>query len=524
MINGSLSRALRRSQSCTEYSRTSRFAFSKQPRQGKTKRTTWTPQPGPQTLALESLADDTYYGGAAGGGKTDGLLGIATSAHERSLIFRKHFKDLSWLEERARQILGPGAAFNGTAHRYRWDGKLLEFGSLQHPNDWEKWQGVPHDFLGVDEVTQHVQRVIRTLVAWNRTATPGQRVRAMYTFNPPTTVEGQWILDVLRPWLDPSHPNPALPGELRWFAVVDGKDVEVEGGSPFEHTGPTGEVETIYPRSRTFIPAKLSDNVYYNRDPQYRASLQSLPEPLRSQMLYGDMAAGVKDNEWQIIPTAWIDEAMQRWRERQEEIEGAEIHAVGVDVARSGDDRTAFSDWSILDDGVIAVRLETHAGAATPSGQAVVEILKEHVCTVREVEERGEVREEVVYDEVPATIDVVGVGASPYDIARDADLRIYGINAAGGTKEKSRGGRFGFTNVRALMYWRLREMLDPEGDYLLALPPNRELRAELAAHRYEVTPRGVRVREKDEVRETVGRSPDLADAVALGVLAVRKVL
>jgi hypothetical protein len=31
------------------------------------------------------------------------------------------------------------------------------------------------------------------------------------------------------PWLDPQHPNPAKPGELRWFTNVDGKDTEVDG-------------------------------------------------------------------------------------------------------------------------------------------------------------------------------------------------------------------------------------------------------------------------------------------------------
>ena len=54
------------------------------------------------------------------------------------------------------------------------------------------------------------------------------------------------------PWLDEQHPNPALPGELRWFVRIDGKDTEVEGPEPFEWQG-----ETLYPQSRTFIPAKL---------------------------------------------------------------------------------------------------------------------------------------------------------------------------------------------------------------------------------------------------------------------------
>jgi hypothetical protein len=43
-------------------------------------------------------------------------------------------------------------------------------------------------------------------------------------------------------------------------------------------------------------------------------TLQSLPEPLRSQMLYGDFRAGVQDDPWQVVPTAWVEAAMARWK------------------------------------------------------------------------------------------------------------------------------------------------------------------------------------------------------------------
>ena len=39
----------------------------------------WVPLPGPQTEAYESLADVTFYGGAAGGGKTDLAIGLRLS-------------------------------------------------------------------------------------------------------------------------------------------------------------------------------------------------------------------------------------------------------------------------------------------------------------------------------------------------------------------------------------------------------------------------------------------------------------
>ena len=104
------------------------------------------------------------------------------------------------------------------------------------------------------------------------------------------------MIDRWRAWLDAGHSNPALPGELRWYAMIDDEDMEVEGPAHFEHKG-----EEIIPRSRTFIPAKLADNPFLaNTD--YRAVLQSMPEPLRSKLLFGDHSIGFQDHRWQVIP------------------------------------------------------------------------------------------------------------------------------------------------------------------------------------------------------------------------------
>src|SRR6185295_12338004 len=70
----------------------------------------------------------------------------------------------------------------------------------------------------------------RRLIGWLRTETLGQRTRVIVTFNPPQTEEGRWVYRYWAAWLDPTHPNPAKPGELRWYVVdADGKDQEVPG-------------------------------------------------------------------------------------------------------------------------------------------------------------------------------------------------------------------------------------------------------------------------------------------------------
>ena len=133
--------------------------------------------------------------------------------------------------------------------------------------------------------------------------------------------------------------------------------------------------EEIKPKSRTFIPASLSDNAYY-RDTDYRGQLQSLPEPLRSQLLYGDFQIGFQDNAFQVIPTEWVYAAMRRRTEVQHRLDpSAPLTALGVDVARGGSDQTiivkCYGDW--VDD------LVKQPGAATPDGIIVADyVAAEH--------------------------------------------------------------------------------------------------------------------------------------------------
>jgi hypothetical protein len=54
----------------------------------------WKPLPGPQTQAFESEADELFYGGASGGGKTALLLMLSLHSHEHSVIFRRTYPEL----------------------------------------------------------------------------------------------------------------------------------------------------------------------------------------------------------------------------------------------------------------------------------------------------------------------------------------------------------------------------------------------------------------------------------------------
>lgn len=72
----------------------------------------WLEQVGPQTRALRSEADILFYGGQAGGGKSDLLLGAALTEQEHSIIFRREAVQLTGIEEWLTKILGSRTGYN----------------------------------------------------------------------------------------------------------------------------------------------------------------------------------------------------------------------------------------------------------------------------------------------------------------------------------------------------------------------------------------------------------------------------
>ncbi len=447
----------------------------------------WTPLPGPQTEAWLTDADELFYGGGAGGGKSDLLIGLSITAHHRSRLFRRETTQMLGIIDRSREIIGARGAFRGSSPLI-WrlnDGRVIELAGVKDEDDKRRFQGRPADLIGFDEITEFMSSQYRFLIGWNRSTRPRQRCRVVATGNPPTSAEGEWVIQYWAPWLDAHHPHPAEPGELRWFAVIDGKDVELESSAPFDHKG-----ETVLPRSRTFIPARLHDNPFL-MDSGYASVLQGMPEPLRSQMLYGDFEAGTQDEPWQTIPTAWIRAAQARWTA---DAKPARQTAIGVDVARGGADKTVLAPRY----GVWFGPLQKYPGTETPDGPMVA----------------GLVAKELTHGGY-ANIDVIGVGASVYDVCRMHRLDARPINFAAGSDAYDKSGRLQFVNVRAAAYWAMREALDPDSGDGLMLPPDPELLADLTAPKWSMRTSGIQIESKEDIIKRIGRSPDSGDAVVL---------
>jgi hypothetical protein len=400
--------------------------------------------------------------------------------------------------DRSRELYGPtGASFNGSNMTWRDlpGGRQVEFGGVANPGDAERYRGRPHDGLFFDEADQFPEHVVRFLSAWLRTTMPNQHCQLVLCFNPPATAEGRWLIKFLAPWLDPRHPKPAAPGELRYYATTrDGKEIECPSGAPFTSNG-----EVICPKSRTFIPGRVQDNPALMAT-DYLAQLLALPEPLRSQLAYGDMRAGTEDDPWQVIPTVWVEAAQARWTPHPGD---TPLTCIGVDVARGGSDQTVLAPRHRTWFGP----LQKHPGHSTPDGPAVVGLI---FTAIRP------------NHHALVTVDVIGIGASVFDGCVQRNLRTWGVHFGERIDATDKSGRLTFANVRAFAYWSFREALDPRNNLNVALPLDPELLADLTAPKWSLVGGAIKVESKEEVIKRIGRSPDCGDAVVLASLVPRQ--
>jgi hypothetical protein len=472
----------------------------------------WLPTPGPQLEAFLSEADLLLYGGAAGGGKTDLLCGLALTEHMRSVIFRRQADDLRGFWDRLSSLCPDPAEQNSNIKRMvTSDGRLIECGHLDKPRSEFGWQGRPHDFIGFDEGAQLTAAKVNFVLGWNRSA-DGRRCRAVIATNPPIGGEGAWLIEWFAPWLDPMFPNRAEPGELRWAIVVgngseivtvwvDGPEpVIVEDGkvlrlaTPEEMAAEKRREDIYEPISRTFIPSKLEDNPYL-RDTGYRAKINAMPEPLRSQLLHGDFMAGKVDDPYQVIPTAWVKLAQERWRKNADKPRSPQT-GLGVDVAQGGNDKTVYAPLH----GVRFEELTEQPGKETPDPPDVVQ----GIFKARR-------------NDALITVDCGGGygGGVVSHLKTHHDIhavKFLGSEADGG---RTKDGSLGFYNVRAASWWALREALDPENDENVELPPDQKLEAQLTAPTWELKKNLILVESKDDIRERLGSSTDRADAVIM---------
>ena len=457
-----------------------------------TKDMVWVPTPGPQTEAYFCEADELLFGGEAGGGKSDLIIGLSLTAHHRSLVLRRTNKEAEKLFDRYETIVGDDKGKN-SQNGWRFEDKVIDIGGCQLESDKQKRKGIAHDLKAFDELVDFTESQYLFITTWTRTTKPGQRTRVVATSNPPTTPEGMWVVKRWAAWLDPTHPKPAKSGELRWYTTINDVDTEVDGPGPHMVDG-----REVMAKSRCFIRSKLSDNPDLTQDGNYRATLDALPAELRAAYSEGKFEAGLKDQAFQLIPTEWIRLAQKRWTERSPE--GVPMCAIGVDCSGGGKDFM-----------VLAPRYDGWY-------QEMIRVPGKEIPQDRPGKYAAGVVVSYRRNKALVVVDMGGGYGGPlYEQLKSNDIECKAYKGSEASVRRTADGQLPFANTRTEAYWRFREALDPAqpGGSPISLPPSQSLLADLATPTWEMRSGKIHMEPKESVTLRLGRSPDEGDAAVM---------
>jgi len=315
------------------------------------------PQPGPQEQFLSTSADIAIYGGAAGGGKSFGLLleplrHVTRNPEFAAVFFRRstvQVRNPGGLWDESVKLYGQVRGAQPVAHVLEWnfgEGGKVKFGHLEHDSTVLDWQGAQIPLIGFDELTHFSRAQFFYMLSRNR-STCGVRPYVRATCNPDAD---SWVAEFIAWWIDQDtgYAIAERAGVIRWFARIgdalmwgDTAEVLIEAYGP-----------EAMPKSVTFIPASIQDNkALLAADPGYLANLNALPTVERERL---------KNGNWKIRPAAglYFQADWVRWYEKRPvalRIYGASDYAVtdpeDTDVEPDFTEHGIFgvdADWNIF--------------------------------------------------------------------------------------------------------------------------------------------------------------------------------
>lgn len=224
-----------------------------------------------------------------------------------------------------------------------------------------------------------------------------------------------------------------------------------------------------------------------------------------------------KVSSGKLIPPEWIERAQERYKEFKKQ--GFKVTAplrLGVDVAGMGRDSSSF----VPRYGSLVEKIEmVHSGGTanqTEIAGKTISILRMNTDTFTGV--------------IPqAFIDTIGEGAGVFSIlteakttkpAEHANLHFHSVKFSYapefmGNELKDYTGQYTFLNMRAYLFWAIRDWLNPLHKKDAMLPPDPELAQELGEIQWKFRSDGsIQIEEKEEIKKRLGRSPDKSDGLA----------
>ena len=212
-----------------------------------------------QLAFMESEADETLFGGSAGGGKSEGQLRDALQyairyPGSKQLILRRTFPELEKSLIRRHLEFYPRSlyTYNSSGHTGRFtNGSIIDFGYCDNEKDVYKYQSAEYDVIRFDELTHFTEDMYIYLLS---------RIRGANSF----------------PKSAKSSTNPGGIGH----AWVKRRFIDI---------GEPNEIHQVGKTTRIFIPSKVRDNKFLlDVDPDYLNRLENLSEKDKRTLLYGD--------------------------------------------------------------------------------------------------------------------------------------------------------------------------------------------------------------------------------------------
>jgi len=252
---------------------------------------------------LSTPADVCVYGGAAGGGKTYGLL-LSPLRYKnvkgfRCTIFRKNYNQIfaqGGLWEEAQSLYSgiKGARKRMSDSSWLFDDKngntlgKVTFAHIERDEELEKWQGSQICEIGFDELTHFSENTFFFMLSRNRSAC-GVKPFVRATCNPDSD---SWVAKFIEWWIDQDtgYPIPERSGAIRWMIRRDETIYWADRKEElWEQFNLETDEEKSEPKSVTFIMSSVYDNKELLKvDPGYLANLKALSLIQRERLLKGN--------------------------------------------------------------------------------------------------------------------------------------------------------------------------------------------------------------------------------------------
>jgi hypothetical protein len=246
----------------------------------------------------------------------------------------------------------------------------------------------------------------------------------------------------------------------------------------------------------------IPETEFLDSEGDFTCAIDGIKKTYRPNDLFRAKVRGLfpKVSEDTLIPLYWVQLANERWL-KSEKKEKKHLR-LGIDVAGMGRDSSVYSFR-------YENRVERFESVQSGGEPNHMEIAGKTVSYLN----RGV--------KGKAFIDTIGEGAGVYSRLVELNIKdVFSVKFSASGKWNDEPLKditdvYEFLNMRAYLYWCLRDWLNPAHKFNAELPPDDELTQELTEIKYKFRSDGkIQIEPKEEIHKRLKRSPDKSDSLA----------